>query len=109
MTEQPIQPPDAAELERRRQYRMRTAYRLTVSLVTARNEPDLRRELIQEAADAMPQATYRDLVDVAKMYASVNLMLVEYVRGLGRVAEQHGEDIDARLRATIRTDLLEDL
>jgi hypothetical protein len=105
MTEQPTQPPDEAELERRRAHRLRTAYRLAVSLVTARDDMDLKRQLIQDAADSMPQATYRDLLDVAKMYAASSLMLTGYVAGLANMA---GDGVDERLRATIRVELLAD-
>jgi hypothetical protein len=105
MTEQPIQPPDADELERRRQHRLRTAYRLSVSLVTARDDPDLKRQVIQDAADAMPKSTARDLVDLAKMYAASAMILSSYVAGLAQLA---GDGVDDQLRRTIRTELLEE-
>lgn len=108
MTEQPTQPPDPAELERRRSHRLRCAYRLSVSMVTARDDMDLKRQLIQDAANEMPQVTYRDLVDLAKMYAAANMMLSGYVAGLANLAGDAGVDVDEKLRHTIRTELLVD-
>jgi ribonuclease BN (tRNA processing enzyme) len=77
-----------------------------VSLVTARDDKDLKRQLVQEAFDTMPHATYEEMVEVAKMYAATALMLTSYVAGLATVV---GDGVDDRLRATIRVELLEDL
>jgi hypothetical protein len=102
--------PDGDDDKARIKRRIRISYRLTVSLITARDDRPLMRQCIQDAADDMPQNTYGDLLDIARMYASAALMATQITGSTATALDRReGEGtFDQMFRAGLRLDLLND-